>query len=299
MKAGKYLEKENIVFEEVVQDNPTKSCDDAAKERGLKTCQIVKSLIIESGGEKYHVCLPGDRTLSESKFGEEYRLVPPQESKSITGFESGTVHPFSTKLKHVIDERIFENQNVSHTVGEKKRGVILDSSDFRKALNKSDFEFEIRDIAVSNKEDFKELEEKGLDEETAKFVVEKGYRKLFLNIHQKHDNDWVTDLLEEVNRNEMDINEDEAEKVLERAEDQTHIQRLVNHLSENGELPDKQEFDLREKVSKVISDNPEALEDLRNGQDSAVNFLIGQLMQETNGKADAGKAEELIKKQVE
>lgn len=299
MKADEKLEELGISFEEVVQDNPTKSCDDAAKERGVETSQIVKSLIVESEGEKFHVLLPGDRTLSEKKFGAEYRMIPPEEAEEITGFEPGTVHPFSTELKHVVDERILENHRVSHTVGEKTMGVILDAGDFHEALEKSGFDIEIRDIAVSTDEDFQEIEEQGLEQESAKFVVTKGYRKSFLELVKNYEESDVLDLLKAFNREDLNLNIEEAEEVLERAENQTHMQRLAEKLSENGALPEKSDFDLEEKVSAVVEKNPEAVEDYENGQESAVNYLIGQLMQETNGKADAGEAREILVEELE
>jgi len=294
MKAHKFLEKKNIEHTEVVQDKPTKSCDDAANQRGLETRQIVKSLIVRSEGENYHVLLPGDRTLSESKFGAEYRMVPPEESKDITGFESGTVHPFSTELKHVIDERIFKNDEVSHTVGEKQRGVILPSTNFRKALNKADFNFEIRDIAVTTEEDIEELEDRGLDKQKAKFVVNNGYRGTFLQLEEKYEKDNLITLLKEFSREETSPESELVEEILERAKNQTHIQRLVKSYAEKGELPEENDFDLEDAVSNVLDSNPEAVSDYENGQDSAVNYLIGQLMQRTNGRADAGEARQLL-----
>ncbi|WP_414837336.1 YbaK/EbsC family protein [Candidatus Nanosalina sp. VS9-1] len=291
-KADEKLEEFGISFEEVIQDNPTKSCDDAARERGLETSQIVKSLIIEAEGQKFHVLLPGDRTLSEKKFGSEYRMIPPEKSKEITGFESGTVHPFSTELKHFVDERIFENEKVSHTVGETQRAVILKAESFREVLEKSDFIFEVGDFAVSTEQDFQEVMDRGLDEESAKFVVNKGVRSIFLDLSREYNQERVLDLLKAFNRESLDPEYESAAEILDRAESQTHMQRLVEALSENGELPEASSFDLEEKISEVLEENPDAVEDFQEGRDSALNYLIGQLMQETNGKADAGEARE-------
>ena len=298
MKADRKLDELEISYEEVVQENPTKSCDDAARERGVETSQIVKSLIVESEGEKFHVLLPGDRTLSEKKFGAEYRMIPPEEAEEITGFEPGTVHPFSTDLKHVADERIFENEKVSHTVGEKTRGVILDTENFEEALEKSDFDVEIRDVVVSTDEDFREIQDSGIDEESAKFVVNKGYRKNFLKLVKNYDENDVLNLLKAFNREDLEFTVKEAEEVLERSETQTHMQRLVEKLSETGELPEESNFDLEEKISAVLEENPEAVEDFEDGQDSAVNYLIGQIMQQTNGKADAGEARSILMEEL-
>ena len=298
MKADRKLDELKISYEEVVQENPTKSCDDAARERGVETSQIVKSLIIESQGEKFHVILPGDRTLSEKKFGAEYRMIPPAEAEKITGFEPGTVHPFSTELKHVADERIFENEKVSHTVGEKKRGLIIEVENFSEALEESNFEVEVRDIAVSTDEDFEEIQDQGLDEEAAKFVVNRGYRKNFLDLSEKFDSSEVLHVLKAFKREEIEFEEEIGEEVLERAESQTNIQRLVESFSENGELPREESFNLEDKIEDVIEENPEAVEDFRNGRASAVNFFIGQIMKETNGKADAGEARKILLEEI-
>jgi prolyl-tRNA editing enzyme YbaK/EbsC (Cys-tRNA(Pro) deacylase) len=299
MKADDKLDKLGVHYEEVVQDNQTKSCDDAAQERGVETSQIVKSLIIESEGEKFHVLLPGDRTLSEKKFGAEYRMISPEEAEEITGFESGTVHPFSTELNHVADERIFENDRVSHTVGEKTRGVIIDAESFMDALQKSGFNLEVMDIAVSNEEDFGEIQKFGLDEESAKFVVNEGYRKNFLELVEEFDSSSVLDLLKAFNREGLYPGLEKAEEILERAEGQTHMQRLVEKLAENGQIPDQQDFHLGEKIEEIIEENPGAVEDYKEGRESAVNYFIGQIMQETNGKADAGEARKILIRELE
>jgi prolyl-tRNA editing enzyme YbaK/EbsC (Cys-tRNA(Pro) deacylase) len=299
MKADEKLDQFGIEYEEVIQDEPTKSCDDAAKERGLDTDQIVKSLIVESGGEKFHVLLPGDRTLSEKKFGGEYRMVPPEEAEEITGFEPGTVHPFSTGLKHVVDERIFERDVLSHTVGEKRRGLIVESGSFRRALEEAGFEAEVHDIAVSNDEDFREVQREDITEEDSKFIVNNGYRKNFLNLVEAYDSSRVLNLLKAFEREALSFRKKEAEEVLDRAESQTHMQKLVEKLAETGELPEEEDFNLEEKIDKVLDENPGAVQDYRDGQSSALNFLIGQLMQETNGKADAGETRERLVEELE
>lgn len=299
IKTDGKLDELGISYEEVVQDNPTKSCDDAARERGLETSQIVKSLIIESEGKKFHVLLPGDRTLSEKKFGEEYAMIPPDEAEEITGFEPGTVHPFSTDLRHVADERVFENDRVSHTVGEKTRGVILDSGSFAEALEKSDFSLEVRDIAVSTDRDLEELQGKGLDRESAKFVAEKGYRKKFMELTEDFQSDKVLNLLKAFNREQTDPEPEPAEEILERADSQTHMQRLVESFAEEGELPEEESFNLENKIHDVVDENPEAVKDYQEGMDSAMNFFIGQVMNKTNGKADPGEARKLLKEKLE
>jgi aspartyl-tRNA(Asn)/glutamyl-tRNA(Gln) amidotransferase subunit B len=51
-------------------------------------------------------------------------------------------------------------------------------------------------------------------------------------------------------------------------------------------------------VSSVLSDNPKAAEDVKNGEMKAIGFLVGQVMKQSQGKANPGLAQQLIKKQL-
>ncbi len=52
-------------------------------------------------------------------------------------------------------------------------------------------------------------------------------------------------------------------------------------------------------VAAAIEKNPKALEDYRKGKKTAVTFLIGQVMRETRGKANAGVVRELLEKKLD
>ncbi|MDF1557465.1 MAG: Asp-tRNA(Asn)/Glu-tRNA(Gln) amidotransferase subunit GatB [ANME-2 cluster archaeon] len=47
-------------------------------------------------------------------------------------------------------------------------------------------------------------------------------------------------------------------------------------------------------VDEVIAENPQAVEDYRSGKPEAVNFLMGQVMKKTRGRADAKEVREMI-----
>jgi len=55
---------------------------------------------------------------------------------------------------------------------------------------------------------------------------------------------------------------------------------------------------LLEIVKNIISKNPKSVEDYKNGNENTINFLLGQVMKQTRGKADAGVARKLILDQV-
>jgi aspartyl-tRNA(Asn)/glutamyl-tRNA(Gln) amidotransferase subunit B len=73
----------------------------------------------------------------------------------------------------------------------------------------------------------------------------------------------------------------------------------------NGETPDEiikrknlepmqDEAALNSAVCEVIKANPEAVNDAREGKRQAVNFLIGQVMKKTRGRADPRKISEML-----
>lgn len=47
-------------------------------------------------------------------------------------------------------------------------------------------------------------------------------------------------------------------------------------------------------VEEAITENPKALEDFRNGESKALNFLVGQVMKKTRGKADPADLNRLL-----
>lgn len=298
MKADEVLEEAGVVFEVVEQDNPTLDCDDAARERGVETSQIVKSLIIESQGELFHACIPGDRTLSEKKLGDEYRLVDPEKSKELTGFESGTVHPLSTELKHLVDQRILENDRVSFTTGERDRGVIIEPEKIVEVLESREVEVEIADFVVTEEEDLKQIELEGIGSEEASFVMENGYRKIFLESVKQENPEDALKAIRKLHRQEIEFDEEQVNEIIDRSENETHMQKLAEQLAEEGRLSEQEEFSVEDAISEVIDDNPEAMQDLRDGKDSAINYLMGKVMEETRGKADPSEAKKMIMEEV-
>ena len=298
MKADEFLEDKGLAFELVEQENETVDCDDAAMERGLETDQIVKSLIIESEGQFYHFLVPGDRKLSEKKYGKEYRMADPEKSKEITDQESGTVHPFASGLKHFVDERIFEKDRVSFTRGDRLHGVIITPEKLEKALKLADFDWERKDLVNITDEELEDLENAGLSEEDAKFIA-RNARTEFKALSMNFEAERVATALRKVLREKESFDVENVSEILERAESETHMQRLAKELAENSELPEKQGFELEEVVSEVLEANSGAVEDFKSGRDSAINFLLGQVMSETKGKADASDAEQLLRGELE
>lgn len=61
-----------------------------------------------------------------------------------------------------------------------------------------------------------------------------------------------------------------------------------------GQIEDTGE--IKKIVEKVISENPEPVEDYKSGKQAALQFLLGQIMKESRGKIDPSKASEILRK---
>ncbi len=59
------------------------------------------------------------------------------------------------------------------------------------------------------------------------------------------------------------------------------------------------EVELEGIVAEVIEAHPEVVEKVREGKDGAINFLVGQVMAKTQGRADAREARELLEERLE
>jgi aspartyl-tRNA(Asn)/glutamyl-tRNA(Gln) amidotransferase subunit B len=52
-------------------------------------------------------------------------------------------------------------------------------------------------------------------------------------------------------------------------------------------------------VKQAIDENPKAVNDYLSGQTASINFLVGQVMRLTRGKADPGETVKLLKENIE
>jgi aspartyl-tRNA(Asn)/glutamyl-tRNA(Gln) amidotransferase subunit B len=145
---------------------------------------------------------------------------------------------------------------------------------------------------------FEELAEERDTELTASWLT--GELKKTLNYNDKTFSgsglklEWLNYLLELVESDE--ISDRNAEKVLrEIVENPQHPEEIV----EEEDLLKADDSQIDDWVSKAIEDNPEAVDDFNEGKDEAVNFLVGQVMQKSQGKADAKEAREKIVSELE
>jgi len=70
-------------------------------------------------------------------------------------------------------------------------------------------------------------------------------------------------------------------------------------VEEKGLVQINDESAILEAVKVAIGNNPQSVEDFKNGKEKAVGFLVGQVMKETKGKANPGLVNKLIKEQLQ
>ncbi len=102
----------------------------------------------------------------------------------------------------------------------------------------------------------------------------------------------------------------ELVKLLEEDEISTNVaSELLEELVETGGSPKKivEERDLKQIsdesalggiIEEVIEENPDAVADIQGGTEQAIGYLVGQVMQKTQGQANPGRAKEMLREEI-
>lgn len=70
------------------------------------------------------------------------------------------------------------------------------------------------------------------------------------------------------------------------------------YAEEKGYIQNSDEGAITEIVKTVLDENAKAAEDVKNGEMKAIGFLVGQVMKQSQGKANPGLAQKIIKEQL-
>ncbi len=181
---------------------------------------------------------------------------------------------------------------------------------------------DIPELPAARRERFRE--EYGLGEEAAsKLTSTKQVADFYEHVAEAFDPDlaatWVADnLLGELNYRDMAITDvadrlDEFTRLVELVdEDEITVKNaeeiVLREMLDEGEDPEtvveregleKTGGDaVADAVADAIDENPDAVEDYHDGQDDALNFLVGQVMAATGGSADPGTVNQLLREQL-
>lgn len=87
------------------------------------------------------------------------------------------------------------------------------------------------------------------------------------------------------------ISSKQAKEIFAKGLKGENIAKLVK---ESGSSLISNESELLNIIKTLIDNNPQSVEDYKNGKDRVVGFIVGQLMKQTQGKANPGVASKLI-----
>jgi aspartyl-tRNA(Asn)/glutamyl-tRNA(Gln) amidotransferase subunit B len=104
---------------------------------------------------------------------------------------------------------------------------------------------------------------------------------------------WLKYLLELMD--EEEISDRNAEELLRNAVENP---RPFREIVEEEDLLKSGEDEIAQVVDNVIQDEQDAVEDYHDGDEGALNYLVGQVMSTSGGKADPKTARELLKEEL-
>ena len=165
-------------------------------------------------------------------------------------------------------------------------------------------------------------DEYGVSDEVAeKLTSRKAVADLYEDVAAQVDAElaatWVADeLLRELNYRDTDVSAVDADEFAalvslvaqDELTDTNGVEALRAALDERRPPVDVvDERDLRaasedetvEATREAIDDNPDAVKDYLGGDDEAINFLVGQVMQRTGGSADPGTVNQVLREELD
>jgi len=137
------LENLGIEHRLFLHEGTVTSFEQAARERGQRPAQIVRSILFQvRSGEFVMVLMAGPAQVDWRKLRQivkrsRVRMATEEEVLEVTGYRIGTVSPFGMKnqARVLIDESVLREPEVSIGSGIRNTAIILKSADLRRALN--------------------------------------------------------------------------------------------------------------------------------------------------------------------
>ena len=298
---------------------------DATRDGSLRVdanLSIVDAAALDGEAIDESVLTEADRTevknISSHRAAE--KALTYEESRQKTAIERG---------REVAQETRHWDESRGVTVSMRTKEEEKDYRYFREAdlppLRVADWKeaIDIPELPDARRERFRE--QYGLDAESAsKLTSTKQVADFYERVAEAFDPDlaatWVADnLLGELNYREMSVTDvegrlDEFARLVELVDDEEITTKnaeetVLRRMLDDGLAPDEvveeeglgktDDDEVAAAVSAAIDDNPGAVDDYHAGEDGALNFLVGQVMQETGGSADPGTVNELLRAELD
>jgi len=136
------LEKRNIPHRVFTHPGKVTSLEQAARERGQRPEQVVRSILFRIGEDEYLMALVAGpaqiswKTLRSYLGQSRLTMADKDEVLAVTGYPIGAVGPFGTarKLRVLVDPSVFVEEEISLGSGIRGTTIILKSDDLKRAL---------------------------------------------------------------------------------------------------------------------------------------------------------------------
>ena len=136
------LEDIGIPHRLFLHEGTVTSFEQAARERGQKPAQVVRSILLQIRPEEYvMVLVAGPDQVDWKKLRQlvkrsRVRMATEDEVREVTGYRVGTVSPFGVRnqVKVMIDASVLREEEVSIGSGVGNTAIIINSADLRRAL---------------------------------------------------------------------------------------------------------------------------------------------------------------------
>ena len=270
-----------------------------------------------------------DAVLEDANRTEVKNISSHKGAEQALAFEASRQRKLIQSGRAVEQETRHFNETHGNTVSMRSKEEEKDYRYFREAdlppLRVSHWKDEvpIPELPDARRERF--VAEYGLSEEAAsKLTSTKQVADFFEAVAERFDADlaatWVADeLLGELNYRDMAITDvegrfDEIERLVELvAEDEitaknakeTVLREMLDEGDAPGEIVEREDLgktsgdEVQQAVEAAIEENPDAVADYEDGDDGAINFLVGQVMGKTGGSADPGDVNQLLREELE
>jgi Cys-tRNA(Pro) deacylase len=136
------LQELGIPHRVFVHVEPISSLEQAARQRGQRPSQVVRSILFRVGQDEFRMALVAGpaqvswKTLRKHLGQSRLTMATEEEVLAVTGYVPGTVSPFGLPrpLKVLIDPGVLDEDEVSIGSGMRGVAVILQSVDLQRGL---------------------------------------------------------------------------------------------------------------------------------------------------------------------
>src|SRR5262245_12208568 len=140
------LDKLGIPHSIFSHEGTVTSFEQAARERGQRESQVVRSILFQIRPEEFVVVLVAGpaqvdwRKLRQLVGRSRVRMATEDEVLEITGYRVGTVSPFGLKnpVKVLIEASVLKEEEVSIGSGVRNTAILMNTTDLRRALGDSE-----------------------------------------------------------------------------------------------------------------------------------------------------------------